>query len=273
MGLANGLFLGGNKGLNNTSMKHALIALSLSVFVAGVNAQSPAPAPVAASATDLSLRGSASWSGKNVFRGIERSSVDGLFQAAVTLDYSVPGLSGTSLYANFFNADAMERTYTFGARKDYGFGEVDVGFQRMTAPTAHSIGADGFTQLASNSEVYAGVSFASVSLKPSIYAYYSLDLQQFTVEVAGSRTFAGSNIGLAGVDIVTKVYAGLSDASTSVYATRNDYGYLGASLDLTRQVGRGAELGVGANWAYNTDSQAKTAGGSLWARVFANFRF
>ena len=228
---------------------------------------------MAASTTDLSLRGSASWSGKNVFRGIERSSTDGLFQAAVTLDYSVPGLSGTSVYANFFNADAMERTYTFGARKDYGFGEVDLGFQRMTAPVARSIGADGFTQLDANSEVYLGVSFANVSLKPSIYAYYSLDLQQFTVEVAGSKTFAGSHVGLAGFDIVTKVYGGLSDASASVYATKNAYGYLGASLDFTRQVGRGAELGVGANWAYNTDSQVKTAGGSAWARVFANFRF
>jgi hypothetical protein len=256
-------------------MKHALTALALSVFVAGVNAQSPAPAPapVAASTTDLSLRGSASWSAKNVFRGIERSSTDGLFQAAVTLDYSVPGLSGASLYANFFNADALERTYTFGARKDYGFGEADLGFQRMTAPTARTIGADGFTQLTNNSEVYAGVSFANVALKPSLYAYYSLDLQQFTLEASGSKSFPGSSIGLSGFDIVTKVYGGLSDASASTLAAKNSYGYLGASLDLTRQVGRGAELGVGANWAYNTDSQVKTSGSSVWTRVFANFRF
>ena len=254
-------------------MKHALTALALSVFVAGVNAQSPAPAPVAASATDLSLRGSASWSGKNVFRGIERSSNDGLIQTAVTLDYSVPGLSGTSLYANFFNADALERTYTFGARKDYGFGEVDLGYQRMTASTARSIGADGFTQIDSNSEIYAGVSYANVSFKPSVYLYYSLDLQQFTIEAAGSKSFAGSRIGLSGVDNVTKVYGGISDATVTVYAAKNTYGYLGASLDLTRQVGRGAELGVGANWAYNTDSQVKTAGSAVWARVFANFRF
>ena len=254
-------------------MKHALTALALSVFVAGVNAQSPAPAPVAASATDLSLRGSASWSGKNVFRGIERSGTDGLFQTAVTLDYSVPGLSGTSLYANFFNADAMERTYTFGLRKDYAFGEVDLGFQRMSAPTVHSIGADGFTQIGNDSEVYAGVSFANVSLKPSLYAYYSLELQQFTVEVAGSKAFPGSNIGISGLDIVTKVYGGITDASASVYAARNTFCYAGASLDFTRQVGRGAELGVGANWAYNADHQTKTAGGTVWTRVFANFRF
>ena len=150
---------------------------------------------------------------------------------------------------------------------------MDLGFQRMTAPTARSIGADGFTQIDSNSEVYAGVSYANVSFKPSVYLYYSLELQQFTVEVAGSKSFAGSSIGLSGVDIVTKVYGGLSDASVTVYAAKNSYGYLGASLDLTRQVGRGAELGVGANWAYNTDSQVKTAGSAVWARVFANFRF
>lgn len=254
-------------------MKHALTALALSVFVAGVNAQSPAPAPIAASSTDLSLRGSASWSGKNVFRGVERSSSDGLFQSAVTLDYSVPGLSGTSVYANFFNADAMERTYTFGARKDYGFGEVDLGFQRMTAPTAHSIGTSGFTQIASNSEIYVGFSLANLALKPSIYVYYSTDLEQLTIELAGSKSYAGSNIGLSGFDIVTKFYGGLSDASATGFAARNSYGYLGASLDLTRQVGRGGELGVGANWAYNTDSQVKTAGSSVWARVFATFRF
>ena len=256
-------------------MKHALTALALSAFVAGVNAQSPAPAPapVAASTTDLSLRGSASWSGKNVFRGIERSSTDGLFQAAVTLDYSVPGLSGTSVYANFFNADAMERTYTFGARKDYGFGEVDLGFQRMTAPVARSIGADGFTQISANSEIYLGFSLVNLSLKPSAYIYYSTDLEQLTVELAGSKSFAGSNIGLSGCDIVSKFYGGITDASSTSFAARNSYGYLGASLDLTRQVGRGGELGVGANWAYNTDSQVKTAGSAVWARVFATFRF
>ena len=254
-------------------MKHVLTALALSVFVAGVNAQNPAPAPVAASTTDLSLRGSASWNGKNVFRGIERSDVDGLFQTAVTLDYSLPGLNGTSAYANFFNADALERTYTFGLRKDVTFGEIDLGYQRLTTRTARTIAADGFTQIAANSEIYVGFSLANLSLKPSAYVYYSTDLEQLTIELAGSKSFAGSNLGRSGFEIVTTFYGGISDASASSFAARNSYGYLGASLDLTRQVGRGAELGVGANWAYNTDSQVKTAGSAVWARVFANFRF
>ncbi len=254
-------------------MKHALSVLALSVFAAGLSAQSPAPAPVAASTTDLSLRGSVSWNGKNVFRGIERSDTEGLVQAAVTLDYSVPGLSGASLYANFFDAGSVERTYTFGVRKDFAFGEVDLGYQRLTASVARTLGADGYTQLRADPEVYAGLSWANVALRPSAYVYYSSELKQFTVELSGSKTFAGSNVGLAGFDIVTKVYGGISDAADSVHAAANSYGYLGASLDFTRQVGRGAELGVGANWAYNTDGQAKTAGSAVWARVFANFRF
>jgi len=202
-------------------MKHVLTALALSVFVAGVNAQNPAPAPVAASTTDLSLRGSASWNGKNVFRGIERSDVDGLFQTAVTLDYSLPGLNGTSAYANFFNADALERTYTFGLRKDVTFGEIDLGYQRLTTRTARTIAADGFTQIAANSEIYVGFSLANLSLKPSAYVYYSTDLEQLTIELAGSKSFAGSNIGLSGFDIVTKFYGGISDASATSFATRN----------------------------------------------------
>jgi len=256
-------------------MKNAFTALALASVVAGGHAQeaASAPAPVSASTQNLSLRGAIAWQAKNVFRGIERSDTDGLIQSAVTLDYSAPGLSGVSIYGSFFNADAVERTYTVGLRRDFSFGEIDLGYQRLTATTVRTIATHGLTQIDSNREAYAGVSLSNVAMKPSTYVYYSTELQQFTVEVAGSKSFAGSSIGLSGVDIVTKVYGGLSDASVTVYAAKNSYGYLGASLDLTRQVGRGAELGVGANWAYNTDSQVKTAGSAVWARVFANFRF
>jgi hypothetical protein len=264
-------------------MKHALTALALAVSAVGVDAQNasltvvpaaaPAPAPVPASTSDLSLRGMISWDAKNVFRGIERSDREGLVQTAVTLDYAAPGLAGVSMYANFFNADSLERTYTFGLRRDFAFGEVDVGFQRLTAATVRTIATHGVTQIDSNREVYAGVSWANVALKPSTYVYYSTELKQYTVEVAGSKTFAGSNLGLTGCDIVLKAYAGICDASTSVYATQNAYGYTGASLDVTRQIGRGPELGAGVNWAHNRDGQALTEGSVFWARVYAKFIF
>ena len=254
-------------------MKPVLTALALTVFAGAGAAQDAPPAPVPAATSDLSLRGLVSWDGKNVFRGIERSDRDGLIQTLVTLDYSAPGLSGLSIYANFFNADAVERTYTVGLRRDFSFGEIDVGHQRLTAATVRTIATHGVTQIDSNREVYAGVTLGNVALKPSTYVYYSTELQQFTVEVAGSKTFPGSNLGLTGCDIVVKAYAGLCDASTSVYAAKNAYGYTGASLDVTRQIGRGPELGAGVNWAHNRDGQALTKGSIFWGRVYAKFIF
>ena len=256
-------------------MKNTFTALALASFVAGGHAQeaAAAPAPVSASTQNLSLRGAIAWQAKNVFRGIERSDTDGLIQSAVTLDYSAPGLSGVSIYGSFFNADAVERTYTVGLRRDFSFGEVDLGYQRLTATTVRTIATHGVTQIDSNREVYAGVSLSNVALKPSTYVYYSTELQQFTVEVAGSKTFAGSNVGLTGCDIIVKGYAGLSDADTSVYATKNAYRYLGASLDVTRQIGRGPELGAGVSWAHNSDRQLLTAGSVFWGRVYAKFIF
>ena len=256
-------------------MKNTFTALALAVFVAGGHAQeaAPAPAPVSASTQDLSLRGAIAWQAKNVFRGIERSDTDGLIQTSVTLDYSAPGLSGVSIYGSFFNADSVERTYAVGLRRDFSFGEIDVGHQRLTATTVRTIATHGVTQIDSNREVYAGLSLSNVALKPSTYVYYSTSLQQFTVEVAGSKTFAGSNVGLTGCDIIVKGYAGLSDASTTVYATKNAYRYLGASLDVTRQVGRGPELGAGVSWAHNSDRQELTAGSVFWGRVYAKFIF
>jgi hypothetical protein len=256
-------------------MKNTFTALALASVVAGGHAQeaASAPAPVSASTQNLSLRGAIAWQAKNVFRGIERSDTDGLIQSAVTLDYSAPGLSGVSIYGSFFNADAVERTYTVGLRRDFSFGEIDLGYQRLTATTVRTIATHGLTQIDSNREAYAGVSLSNVAMKPSTYVYYSTELQQFTVEVAGSKTFAGSNVGLTGCDIVFRAYAGISDASTSVYATQNDYRYLGASLDVTRQIGRGPELGAGFSWAHNSDDQVLTAGSVFWGRVYAKFIF
>jgi uncharacterized membrane protein YuzA (DUF378 family) len=253
-------------------MKHTLTALALAAFAAGASAQN-APAPVAAANTDIAVRGSVSWNGKNVFRGIDRSDTAGLVQSAVTIEYNIPGFTGVSAYLNFFNADGVERTYTLGAKTDSPFGTLDVGIQRLTSPSVRTLASDGFTQLRSNNEVYVGTTLSTVAFKPSAYVDYSSDLKPYTLELAGSKSFAGSSVGLSGFDIVTKVYGGYSNASASAYDVKNAYEYLGASADLTRAVGQGAVLGAGVNWAYNTDGRALTAGSSAWVRVFANFKF
>ena len=271
MGLANRYFMGKTMG-HNPTMKHTLTALALASFAAGVSAQT-APAPVAAINTDLAVRGSVSWNGKNVVRGIERSNSAGLVQSAVTIEYNVPGFTGVSTYLNFFNADGVERSYTLGAKTDSAYGVLDVGIQRLTSPSARTIGSDGFTQIRSNNEIYVGTTLTTVALKPSAYIYYSNELKQYTLEFAGSKTISAAAVGLAGFDIVSKAYAGYSHAGASSYEVKNAYEYLGASVDLTRAVGQGAVLGAGVNWAYNTDGRPQTAGSSAWVRVFANFKF
>ncbi|NBR41353.1 MAG: hypothetical protein EBU04_00410 [Verrucomicrobia bacterium] len=255
-------------------MKHTLTALALASFSVSF-AQSAAPAPVAVASHDLSLRGSFAWDSKNVYRGMERSSEEGLVQSALTLEYNVPGFSGVSVYGNFYNADTFERTYTFGAKTDSSFGSVDVGIQRSTAATAHTIAANGYSQLTSDREIYAGLTLSNANFKPSAYLYYSLDQKQYVLEFAGSKTFAGANVGLAGFDIETKAYAGFLNATKAdkVAGEKNSYLYLGASADVTRAVGQGAKLGAGISYAYNTDGQPKTGGSSVWYRVFATFKF
>jgi hypothetical protein len=256
-------------------MKHTLTVLALAGLTAGAFAQS-APAPVAATASDLSVRGGISWSGKNVFRGKERSSSQGLIQSDVTAEYNIPGFSGVSAYLSFFNADSFERVYVLGARTDDALGRLDVGIQRSAAVTARSLAVDGFTLLDSNREIYVGQAFKSLPLAPVATLYYSTDLKELTLDLAASKSFKGADLGIPGFEVVVKGNLGLSDARDANgdgLKAKNAYTYLGASVDVTRAVGQGAVVGAGLNYAYNTDGQAAVKGSAAFLKVFANFKF
>ena len=258
------------------TMKHTLTALALAGLSAGAFAQS-APAPVAATASDLAIRGGISWSGKNVFRGKERSSSLGLIQSDVTAEYNIPGFSGVSAYVSFFRADSFERVYVLGARTDDSLGRLDVGIQRSARVTsAKSLASDGYTLLDSNREFYVGQSFKSLPLAPVATVYYSSDLQELTVDLAASKSFKGAELGLPGFDVVIKGNLGLTDANDangSGAKVQNAYTYIGASVDVTRAVGQGAVIGAGLNYAYNTDGQAAVKSSATFLKVFANFKF
>ena len=259
-------------------MKHTLSALALASLTAGAFAQS-APAPVAATASDLAVRGGISWSGKNVFRGKARSSTDGLIQSDITAEYNIPGFSGVSAYLSFFNADNFERVYVLGARTDDALGRLDVGIQRSAGVNAKNLVNNGFTLLESNREIYVGQSFKSLPLAPVATLYYSTDLKELTIDIAASKTFKGAELGIPGFDIVVKANLGLSDASDANgdidggAKVKNAYSYLGASVDVTRAVGQGAVVGAGLNYAYNTDGQTAVQNSAAFLKVFANFKF
>jgi hypothetical protein len=259
------------------TMKHSLSVLALASLTAGAFAQS-APAPVAATASDLAVRGGISWSGKNVFRGKERSSDLGLIQSDITAEYNIPGFSGVSAYLSFFNADSFERVYVLGARTDDALGRLDVGVQRSAGVGASvtKLTTSGYSLLESNREIYIGQSFKSLPLAPVATLYYSTDLEEFTVDLAASKSYKGADLGLPGFDVVVKANLGLSDANDADgdgSNVKNSYVYLGASIDVTRAVGQGAVVGAGLNYAYNTDGQPAVQGSAAFLKVFANFKF
>lgn len=259
-------------------MKHTLTALALAGLTASAFAADAAPAPVAATASDLSVRGGISWSGKNVFRGKERSSTDGLIQADITAEYNIPGFSGVSAYASFFSADNFERVYVLGGRTDDALGRLDVGIQRSAGVSSArtTLSASGYTLLDSNRELYVGQSFKSLPFAPVATVYYSTDLEELTVDLAASKSFKGAELGLPGFDVVVKANLGLSDAKDANGNggnAKNAYTYLGASVDVTRAVGQGAVVGAGLNYAYNTDGQAAVKSSTTFLKVFANFKF
>ncbi len=258
-------------------MKSTLNVLALAVFSTGCvyaqNTPTDAPSPVILS--EVSVRGGISWSLKNVYRGKERSDGEGLFAAQVTLESSIPNKAGYSVYASAYSADAFERTYNFGVRNDSSLGNFDLGYQHSTAHSgAARLATDGFTQIPTNGEAYLGyISTKDVVLRPSLYVFYSFDLQETNVVLSGRKDFAGAEIGLPGFDLTTKFYAGADHASTTVFDRANSYYYLGASADITRPVGTNGLIGLGVNWAYNTDKLPQTEGSTFWYKVYTAFRF
>jgi hypothetical protein len=258
-------------------MKNTLTALALAVFTAGIAHAQTAPTAIAVPSSDISVSGRFSWEAKNVFRGKERSSTDGLIQSTVSVESAVPGFAGVSAYVSYFNADNFERTLNIGGRTDLnGVGTIEFGVSR----TSNSNGAvatlagQGFTRIDNSRELYVGVAQKPGSfVRASAFLYYNTDLKQTNLVVAGSKDYEGKNLGIPGFDLETKAYVGLADSKASSHDVANSYIYLGASADVTRTIGTGAKVGLGLNWAYNTDGQAATEGKTVWLKAYANFKF
>lgn len=257
-------------------MKNTLTALALAVFTAGIAHAQTAPTPVVVPSSDISVSGRFSWEAKNVFRGKERSSTDGLIQSTVSVESAVPGFAGVSAYVSYFNADNFERTLNIGGRTDLnGVGTIEFGVSRTSNSTAvATLAGNGFTRINNSREFYVGIAQKPGSfIRASAFFYYNTDLKQTNLVVAGSKDFEGKNLGIPGFDLETKAYVGLVDAGNSSYDVANSYIYVGASADVTRAIGTGAKVGLGLNWTYNTDGQAKTDGKTVWLKAYANFKF
>ena len=206
----------------------------------------------------------------------ERSSADGLIQSTVSVESAVPGFAGVSAYVSYFNADNFERTLNIGGRTDLnGVGTIEFGVSRTSnSTTVATLAGQGFTRIDNSRELYVGVAQKPGSfVRASAFLYYNTDLKQTNLVVAGSKDYEGKNLGIPGFDLETKAYVGLADSKASSHDVANSYIYLGASADVTRAIGTGAKVGLGLNWAYNTDGQNATAGKTVWLKAYANFKF
>lgn len=255
--------------------KPAITALALAVCGGASGQEAAKQLDSAQFAKDLSVRAEFSWQAKNVFRGKERSDEDGLIQNKIGIEYFVPGLSGLSAYATFFNADDLERSYAYGLRKSVGDAVVDAGFLRMTSPSAKFFnGAQGFTQLRNEDEVYLGIVLPKSFLQPALYANYGFNLNQIVVE--GSLYHEFKEVGPFKLDMTLRGFVGTiaaNDALDDGSGAQNGYAYAGAGLDFSKQVGQGSVIGVGVNYAVNNDEQPATRESQVWTGVFAKFRF
>ena len=255
-------------------MKNSLRALALTVFTLGVAQAQTAPSSPLGS--DLSVRANFSWASKNVARGKERSSEDGLFQSQLTVEYAIPAIIGTSVYFSGYSADGFEKVYGAGVRRAMECGTLDIGYQHTSANN-NFVGTkdvEGYSLAPSDNEYYVGLVLSKdVFLRPSAYLFYSDELRQYNFVVSARKDFDGSDIGLSAINIVTKLYAGSIYASDSNWDTANSYLYAGASADFTYAFSSSTSVGTGLSFTYNNDDAVDTKGGVFWYRFFANFRF
>jgi hypothetical protein len=254
-------------------MKNSLRALALTVFSLGVaQAQTTPSSPLG---SDLSVRANFTWASKNVSRGKERSSDEGHFQSQLTLDFAIPSSIGTSIYISAYTADSFEQVFGLGLRRNLECGTLDIGYQHSTA-NSHVVGSnsvEGYTLAPYDDEYYLGFILSKdVFLRPSAYLFYSDELRQYNFIVSARKDFDGSDIGLSGINIVTKLYAGSIYASDSNWDAANSYLYAGASADFIYAVSSSTSVGTGLSFTYNNDA-VDTKGGVFWYRFFANFRF
>lgn len=203
---------------------------------------------------ELSVSISLAYESDYVFRGV-----------ALAEDYFAPSVDITygDMYAGIWAALPTDSEY--GDEVDfyagYGFSvselvSADLGFTYYTYPDS----ADGlFDGDVNTFEIYAGLSFEA-PLSPSVYVFYDLDLEAFTLETSAGQSWEVSEstaIELAG-------YLGYVDASGI-----DSYFYYGAGLSYSIAMSETASASIGVNWYGSEedmgdgDKNKVTVGGSI----------
>lgn len=185
------------------------------------------------SAQEISISSDVSWESAYVFRG--EQSAKAYFAPSVDVSYG-------DFYAGIWAALPADHSYDNEVDFYAGYGiavsdfiSADVGFTYYTFPDAQRKFFDSDTN---SFEIYAGLSFEA-PFSPSVYVFHNIDLDRFTVEVAGGHSIPVAESASFDVD----VYAG----HVAVSGTGN-YLYYGISGSYVHSFNDVASVSASVNW-------------------------
>ncbi len=183
---------------------------------------------------DYSISTDITFASDYVFRGIQL--------AENTLHPSIE-ISSDQFYLGYWGAFPINNTSSKGWLDEYDF---YAGFnQDIGKNTAIDVGVTHyyFTQIDSNTEVYAGLTGDFGGITPSIYVYYDFDLENFTVQ------------GSVGYSLPLQSVGSTLDLSATVGFVEPDigdsYAYYGASAVIPFKLKENATLSVGLHYSKN----------------------
>ncbi len=252
----------------------------------------------------LTVKAKVDFESQYIVRGKEHS--DKNLQTKVVAEYALPA-ADAAIYGGVFMMSPIEQAanelVTFlGAKTEYEKFVFEAGYShyarpnraltRVTTPGgAADIGNNDFAYSDSN-EVSIGTSYLGMRdvFTPSAYIHYNFDLKQTTYEAALRRSFNGDDFGAAGFEVIVAGFAGYVQADrangdqrtrgVTIADFKNDYGYLGASVDVAYAVSNTAKVGAGARYAWNSDGNEDSLGRlngntdeNFWYGLWAEFKY
>ncbi|MDR1498301.1 MAG: hypothetical protein LBS59_07850 [Puniceicoccales bacterium] len=209
-----------------------------------------------------------------VFRGKEHSDFN--LQTRVNLEYQLPSTRvGSSIYGNIFSMNPVTQSanladFSLGSKLVYNDFLFDFGWIYHSFPNQNDLHwgiPGGAPNPITNRAIYnrsnelflsAGTDYQGTKI--AAWAYYDFNLEQLTLEANASRAFSFPAV-LPGIEFVLSAYAGYVSAHAAnadqrdagIPKWRNDYGYIGGSVDLTYNVSEYTTIGVGVRYAWNSD--------------------
>jgi uncharacterized protein (TIGR02001 family) len=206
-----------------------------------------------ANAQDMSVSATFEWQSDYIFRGVQLA--EETFMPGVDVAYG-------DFYAGIWAALPVDTKTGADTEVDFyaGYGmavsdlvSLDVGLTYYVYPSA--VDAEAFGLGPNTLEFYAGLAF-DMALSPSVYVFYDIEAELFTIETNIGHTFEVSEV--AGVDVSGHIGYWDADGGASQM-------YAGVGAAYVYSFTDSASMSIGVNWYW---SEEKLLGSrSDWSNI------